>query len=443
MAAAYRTTLASLPVATLREVLLRLPVDERAHAAAVCRTWRDLLSDRSLWTRLDLSDAGGVARTRVTDALLRGAAAKAGGGLTALSVNLLLSPLTDALMEVCAANSEALTELRCGDIVGVARLDALLRAAPLLRECHVAVFTSGDTVSRLLRNEPPFGPVRVNGLIITSPWPGDEAAMHTFAADWRASASQPSYLGLQMAARLGDGAFDALVDVAVERRLEQFRLIELQSIIPASALARLLASKSLTYVTINGRFLNRTLLISGLQSSVALLAAAVRANGALICVDLQASGILGDASVAETLISALTAHPSFGRLYICKNPVAAADRARIGASLGALVAANSPHLRGLDVSRCDLGDEGLGPLVDALQVNTHLVYLSCSGNNMSEAFALHRLRPAILANTGLERLTLVSPSGNDGAPALQELQQLVTDRSLARAAERTAANRNR
>ena len=429
MATVYRTTLASLPVATLREVLLRLPVDERARAAAVCRTWRDLLSDCSLWTRLDLSEAGGVAFTRVTDAMLRGAVAKAGGGLTALSVGLLHQQLThDALVDVCAANSGALTELRGSFMVSVAHVEALLRAAPLLRECHVAVFTSGYMASRLLRNEPPFRPLRIAGLMVEPPWPDDEAAMQTFTADWRASATQVSHLCLHMAPRLGHGVFDALVDVALERRLETIELIQLQSSIPITSLFRLLASKSLTVLNISGHVDTRTLSVSGLQSSVALLAAAVRANDALFAVYLEATGILGDASVAETLISALSSHPSLAHLCICEDPVAVADRARIGASLGVLVSANSPHLRGLDLSGCDLDDEGLDPLVDALQFNTHLVELSCFGNNVSEAFALHRLRPAILANTGLKALTLVGPFDDEDAPVLQLLEQLVQAR---------------
>jgi hypothetical protein len=89
--------LASLPRALLCEVFARTPVDVRALCACVCRAWHDALLERSLWTRLDLSPAGGVAYERVTDALFRGAAAKARGGLTALDVQ--------ALRTVAAAQS--------------------------------------------------------------------------------------------------------------------------------------------------------------------------------------------------------------------------------------------------------------------------------------------------------------------------------------------------
>ena len=45
MAATHGFTLASLSDETLRFVFVRLPVDARARAAAVCRLWRDVLKD--------------------------------------------------------------------------------------------------------------------------------------------------------------------------------------------------------------------------------------------------------------------------------------------------------------------------------------------------------------------------------------------------------------
>ncbi len=76
-----------LPPALFAKVLLLLPVDARAVCAAVCKGWHNTLADRALWARLDLkADCCGMACARVTDALLRGAAAKARGGLTALDV---------------------------------------------------------------------------------------------------------------------------------------------------------------------------------------------------------------------------------------------------------------------------------------------------------------------------------------------------------------------
>ncbi len=68
-----------LPEEALRVFFLALPVDARARAACVCRSWRTLLLDSSLWQVLDLTRAGGVAAARVTENLVRGAVARAGG----------------------------------------------------------------------------------------------------------------------------------------------------------------------------------------------------------------------------------------------------------------------------------------------------------------------------------------------------------------------------
>jgi hypothetical protein len=71
------------------------------------------------------------------------------------------------------------------------------------------------------------------------------------------------------------------------------------------------------------------------------------------------------------------------------------------------VAANAPALQLLDVSSCELGDDGLGPLVDALAINTHLRTLECEANNLSAVFARKRLLPAVVTNTSLRRLRLL------------------------------------
>jgi Ran GTPase-activating protein (RanGAP) involved in mRNA processing and transport len=107
--------------------------------------------------------------------------------------------------------------------------------------------------------------------------------------------------------------------------------------------------------------------------------------------------------------------------------VRAADRVRAGTSLGALVAANAPALTMLNVSSCALGDEGLGPLVDALAANTHLQTLNCSGNGMSKAFAFDRLLPAVRANTSLRSLTLHDDDVE--SPGMRVIERMVAERT--------------
>ena len=201
----------------------------------------------------------------------------------------------------------------------------------------------------------------------------------------------------------------------------------------------MLGSKTLIRLDINGGAGNQTQLVSGMLEAEPSLTAALRSNTALSSIDLKATGIFSDATAAEALIRSLTAHPTMSDLCLSKNPVAGADRTRIGASLGALVAANAPPLTRLDLSGCNLCDECLGPLVDALKVNTNLGVLICSGNTMSEMFVLKRRLPAVLANTGLHTLELVSFGDAGGATqSLRVLEELVDLRFTARIARHLA-----
>jgi hypothetical protein len=430
---------ACLPLAVVLHVFTLLPVDARARAAAVCKTWCNALAERSLWTILDLSLAGGVARERVTDALLRGAAAKARSGLTALDVSG-CEPLTHAtLLDVVTANAGALTELRAyrGKAHTPAkRIKSLLAAAPLLRVCHADAEAAAEVACRMLRNEPPFGPLRVRELCVSAPWLGGEADVHALAADMTASASPLSQLLMTAAPLSGQGVLDAVVDVALARRLHFLAL----GFSPLSAacvptLARLPGGSALRTLFIHSTGAE-PLLLSGEEGSASLLAAALRANSTLTALSFIRANVWLDAAAAGTLLQALTAHPSVQKLLLFDNVVRAADRARVGASLGALVAANASALQLLDVSDCALGDEGLGPLVDALAANTHLRVLVIGDDTMSDAFALERLQPALLANTSLCRLTLSS-----GMPGLRGLETLVRQRAAARAAAASVASR--
>jgi hypothetical protein len=435
-------TLSSLPRALQCEVFARTPVDARARAAAVCKAWCGVLAERSMWTRLDLSLAGGVARERVTDALLRCAAAKAQGGLTALDVTDCRQLTHATLLEVLTANAGALTELRMRR-TSIEQVEALLGAAPLLRVCHADVTDAAAAVARgMLRNEPPFGPLRVRVLSVLPPWPGSEADVRAFATDLTASMSSLSRLWLIHAPVAGHGALDAVVDAALARRLPALWLSDSKlSAASVPALVRLLGGSAL-----NTLYLHTTgaepLLLSGAEGSAALLAAALRANNTLITLGLMRANVWHNVEAAETLLQALTAHPSVQTLLLSGNTVRAADCARVGASLGALVAANAPALEVLSVSDCSLDDEGLGPLVDALPASTHLRELYCSGHDISDAFAINRLMPALLANTSLRKITLVS-QGNAALPGMRRLEALVAERAAAGAELLAALARQR
>lgn len=112
---AWARGFASLPHTVVAKIFTLLGVEERARAACVQVSWRDALKDGNLWTVLDLSPAGGIPRQRATDALLRGAAAKAlGVGLRSLDVSGCSKDLLteSALKEVVKAHGATLRTLR-------------------------------------------------------------------------------------------------------------------------------------------------------------------------------------------------------------------------------------------------------------------------------------------------------------------------------------------
>jgi hypothetical protein len=162
---------ASLPHALALHVFALLPVDERARCACVSRGWCATVADGSLWQRLDLSPAGGLARERVTDAFLLSVAARAAGHAQTLLVSECpqLSPTAVlAAVTLLAANDGPLRELRAyrcytsdpdPDFT-----TALVQAAPLLRVLEADVVCEHEDAGRILRNEPPFQQLRVRQL---------------------------------------------------------------------------------------------------------------------------------------------------------------------------------------------------------------------------------------------------------------------------------------
>ena len=403
--------------------------------ATVCRGWHRTLDDVTLWARLDLSPASGVASARVTDVVLSGAAAKARGGLTSLCVCRCRLLTHDALLKFVTDNAGALTELRaCRNWwrLTAENVEALLGVAPLLRVCHADVQTTSVEARRLLRNEPPFGRLRLHELCVTAPWPGGEADVVAVAADVKASASSLSELYL-VNAPLNGGlrALDAVVDAALACRLTSVHIgTSPLSAASVPALVRLLSGSAL-----NSLFLedtgNAPLLVRRGPLSSAAGCGAAREQHA------HRAGLVAGQHVARRRRRKDAASSAGGAPQRETLMVGWQHRARCGTRACGCVArsadcskrASAAH----DVSVCALGDEGLGPLVDALPANTHLRDLRCRGNDMSDAFALQRLRPALLANTSLHKLTLFNEQeeGQVISLALRQMVQLVAERSNA------------
>jgi hypothetical protein len=391
-------------------IFAQLPVDSRARCACVCRGWRAVLAERSLWTRLDVSRTSGVTAA-VTNALLRGAAARAGGALQTLDVSGSRAVSLQALLAVVTANAATLhavcvchgvcdgVNLGAADLLTGEDAEALLRAAPVLRVLGADVRCDSVADARRLLRAEGLGlpaPLRVRGLRLDLTRAAEADAL-TLVADVAAHAWLQELCLVRALPTLA--ALDAFVDAALAWRLTAL-LFASCGLNPASApaLARLLGGDRLTELCVLGY--GAALLDA---PAATLLAGALRANSTLTKLQLLNVQLFDDAAAAGTLLGALTAHPSLRTLSLSGNTVQEADRAAAGTALGALLAANAPALTELNVSLCNLGDAGMAPLLQALPANTHLRTLNCS-HSITEAFAAAALLPAVRANASLRAL---------------------------------------
>jgi hypothetical protein len=427
MAAALPDTRADPCAALPHTLALRLfgdlTLEERLRCREVCRGWSATLADHTLWLRLDLTRADGAA---CSEALLRAATARAGGQLQALRLTCAVYNTFEALLSVAAANNTTLQELRVHanaphTSLRVANLRALLCAAPQLHMLEADVYAFNmDEAHQLLRNNPPFGPLRVRQFAM-QPRDGDTVPL---TAD---VAAHVWLTGLHLRfAHLNDRpALDAVVDAALARRLSAVQLHD-SHLSPASApaLVRLLAGNALLELSIgNGlRLLD--------EPAASLLGDALRANTSLTALHLSFCHLWERPAAGNALCAALAGHPRLRTIDLSYNSVGGNIKADERAALGVIVAANSPALQLVDVRSNWLGDAGMSPLVEALRHNTHLTKLDCGGNRMSEAFARDRLLPAVRANASLRKL-IVAESGTPhcAAESAHEAAALVAARA--------------
>jgi hypothetical protein len=416
-AAAHRfvapTPLDALPLALCLRIFMLLPVDARLLAAAVCRSWRRMLAERSLWTRLDLSRTSGM---RNPMALLRAAAARAGGQLEALRMHSWDYQTLAVLMGVLPANAGSVRELSLsGDDERPDTLAALLRAAPGLRLLETGVACGGAEALPVLRREPPFGPLRLTRLVLFR-WAATDARELADALAAHTSLEHVTCHSWPAAPAESDVLAGALALLPHLRSL-------LVCHAPASTLARLLGCRALKSLRV---FVNTTALLDS-PASAAMLRAALRANTRLETLQLYQVDLWRDIDAAASVLAAVQAQPSLRELRLDHNAVPPEHAAAAGAALGALLS-TVPSLQHLDVRLCNLGDAGLGPIMDALPRARCLHKLNCSENGMCEAFAREQLLPAVRACTSLRTLQADGRWGTVG-PAVHEVQRLLRQRA--------------
>jgi hypothetical protein len=445
-----------LPPALTRRIFSLLPVDVRARAALVCRAWRVALAERALWVRLDLSNGSGVRRL-VTDTFLRAAVRMAHGELQSLSLAGYTEVTFHSLRPLLLANAGTLRELelrgwaedvyRPGSGTQALVLELLLHAAPQitllgLDNVRFDRASSLESARAALRREAPFGPLRASRFVFDGVL-STAADVAAFAADLPEHAPSLTELWLNGAPLASEAAVSALVDGVLAARLTslKFDCCALPAV-AAPHLARLLlpgAPSPLTELHVEEfrRFHaeeneeEEDALAALLQDGgAARLALALRDNATLTALSFTSMGLWmadnaaeekGAASAGVALLGALTGHVSVRTLNLSRNSAPAAAAAAVGTALGALVASNAPSLTQLDVSYCNLRDDGLRPLLEALARNTHLRMLRCHNNGAGGAFMLHTALPAARACTSLHSLeddvfgTLLFTRDADGA----------------------------
>jgi hypothetical protein len=269
-------------------------------------------------------------------------------------------------------------------------LGFVLDAAPRLQTLSASVMGGCMELLPVLRNESPYGPVRVTMLTASfSPEEERELPAADKLAFAAAVASHESLAGLLLGFVGFARGLNALVDAAAERRVSWLHIegceLDIESL---SALARLLKRGSLTKLEVHCAGFPHAE-----EPNVLELCAALRSCRTLtyLRLNLRPNHVENNLAITELVCAAATL-PALCELDLCDCSVH--DTAAAGHALGELLRANLPSLRMLRVNDCQLGDNGLGPLLDGLADNTHLLHLDCRDNDVSVGFQRDMVFPA-------------------------------------------------
>ena len=357
----------ALPRGAVLRIFELLPVDSRLRACGVARSWAAYLSRPEPWLMLDLSPGGGVARGAVSSALLRAAAARAGGALHTLDVSDCLWRLglegreetasddcssdTDSgadaqdeagtprrwlpqrvVLAVVAANAASLRVVRAlcctspCDAPAAAglrppQLQLLLSAAPALKALHADVACTPAQAPTLLGGKGLYNPLRVRrlalcGIFRETDLPDAATADHVASSSLLALCGEHATLRsleLERVALDGDAAVEALAQAAP--RLEGLCLrggsygTGNTDDLPLSHLAMLLHRQ--------GSPLRALRFSVGDEMDAPATAEVLRAAPRLseLCLD-GGWGAYNTADVAVALVAALTGHPTLRRLWL-------------------------------------------------------------------------------------------------------------------------------
>jgi hypothetical protein len=243
-----------------------------------------------------------------------------------------------------------------------------------------------------LRNEPPYGPLRISQLDVTFGHHDTVAEVLAVAA---ALAPHESLKTLTLRGGYSARGPNALMEAATQLGVSWLQVSNcVTDARSAPALARLVQRGSLTRLDLC--FPNfRSSPVQ--EASMLELCAVLRGCRTLthLSVSLHPPNGVHRHTFTE-LLEVVAELPALSVLDLSLSRLR--KRLAFGHALGALLRADLPSLRTLRVMGCQLGDKGVRPLLGGLAANTHLHYLDCErGNDLSEAFKRRRLAPALAA----------------------------------------------
>jgi len=200
--------------------------------------------------------------------------------------------------------------------------------------------------------------------------------------------------------------WDALIACPLLTRLElRFTTMSRDAL---AGLARLLRADVLVTLMLNDMTPSEDLWES--REAAMEFAAALRACTRLTRLELSDLGLLearGSIGAEAAVLVALVGHPSLEELRVFNYVTDQVPGEHVGASLGALVAANTPALKEFLFALPLLNDADLLPCFTALPFNTHLRYFCIGKHMLSMEFMRDIALPAVRANASLRRVYVV------------------------------------
>jgi hypothetical protein len=299
------------------------------------------------------------------------------------------------LVDVVRTDGAELQQVNTDASLPLDELEVVFAAAPRLQVLSAGVSGQFHELLPVLRNEPPYGPLRINELDVEALFDEYEPPDSDFVRDLAAAlAAHESLEGLLLSNANYPPVLNALVEAA-ERRVSRLTIWHCAldpDFVPA--LVRVLQQGSLTKLEVSCPFFPHAP-----EESMPVLCAALRACPRLAHLTFQLNPYYGHGATQRAVTELLNAVVSLPALNVLNLSFSRfEDNVAAGRAIGALLGANLPTLHTLGVVACQLGDEGMEPLLDGLAANTHLRELDCHpGNDVSRAFLLRRMEPAVTA----------------------------------------------